>query len=598
MDSATNLQDRNEELERRIFELDDFRERVEASAAEAVAIADELAITARRAEDASREARTSEALIKTILDGVEEAILTVGQDGVIAFANSRSKHFFGMPADSIPGRELCEMLVCPDNEVSSVATIPPTGGEYLVQRDDRELWVGLSVSEIAIGGQTQFTCVLRDVSERRELEARMREMALTDPVTGLLNRHGFQNRLKEALALARRSGERVGLALIDLDDFKEINDSFGHPVGDAQLARVGDVLKRIVRQSDAGARIGGDEFAVIATNIDGRGGVSRLAAAITEEIGWPATLDGSLVKGGASVGIGVFPDDAEDADELIRCADRALYSAKSAGGQTHRFFDDSINRWLRDRQILDNDLRLCLARDEIAVHFQPQVFLETGRIVGLEALARWSHPTKGFVPPIEFISHAETSGLIVPLGESVLRRACSEVRAICGDRVHIPVSVNVSSYQLETESFGDSVFKILDETGFDPGCLELEITERVMLKDDDTIKANLTALSDAGVHVSIDDFGTGYSNLSSLSQLWATKLKIDRSFVDAVVSDKKSNALCRAVVELGHCLKMSVVAEGIETVEQAQALLDIACEWGQGYYYGRPMPARDLRPLL
>jgi diguanylate cyclase (GGDEF)-like protein len=438
--------------------------------------------------------------------------------------------------------------------------------------------------------------ILTDIAERREAEARIRHMAHHDALTDLPNRVFFRDRLAQALARARREGEAVAVLCLDLDRFKEVNDTLGHAAGDQLLEAVADRLRADVREADTIARLGGDEFAVVQTALTQPGGADALSRRIVEALSRPFDLGGNVLASvGASVGVALYPADGEDPDRLLRRADLALYRAKADGRGTHRFFEEQMDAQLRARAALERDLRGALAEERFELNYQPQVDLATGRLAGAEALLRWRHPERGMVPPAEFIPLAEETGLIVPIGEWVLATACREA---CGWPAPLRVAVNLSPVQFRQPGLAELVVRTLRCTGLDPTRLELEITEGVLLRDTDATVGALEALRALGVRIAMDDFGTGYSSLSYLRRFPFDKIKIDRSFVADLGRSGDAAEIVRAVIHLGRGLGMRANAEGVETAEQATLLRVAGCGEGQGYYFGRPVPAHEFAALV
>jgi diguanylate cyclase (GGDEF)-like protein/PAS domain S-box-containing protein len=439
----------------------------------------------------------------------------------------------------------------------------------------------------------------RDITEQRLSEERIRHMAHHDALTQLPNRALMQDRTEHAIARARRAGESVALLFIDLDRFKTINDSLGHPVGDRLLQAVGARLLECTRASDTVARIGGDEFVVLLESLERPEAARYVARKVLESLADPVELDGHKLQVTPSIGICTFPGDGEDVDTLMRNADTAMYHAKQAGRNNYQFFTAAMTEVVQRRLRLESDLRAALERDELTLHFQPQLDLRTGKIVGFEALARWRHAVRGVIPPGEFISVAEEAGLIGELGERVLRRACAQASAWHrAGHERLQVAVNCSARQFQDERFVGVVEGILRETDLPAASLELEITESIVMRRTEDVNARLLALERMGVRISIDDFGTGYSSLSYLKRLSIHQLKIDRSFVRDIGSDPDDAAIVNAIIAIAHTLGLSVVAEGVETAGQLAYLRSAGCDLGQGYLFSEPLPAEAFERLL
>ncbi|WP_426959559.1 sensor domain-containing protein [Muricoccus radiodurans] len=436
--------------------------------------------------------------------------------------------------------------------------------------------------------------VVIDVTERREAEARVAHMAHHDMLTGLPNRGPLRQKLEDSLTRAKR-GEGFATLYLDLDRFKEVNDTLGHSVGDALLREVAARLRAELRETDLLARLGGDEFVIVQASVDQPRDATELADRLVETIGRPFELDGHQVVIGTSVGIAVAPGDGQEADALLKAADMALYRAKSEGRGRRRFFEPEMDVRMQLRRALELDLRRALQAEEFEVFYQPIVNVRSRRISGLEALVRWHHPERGLVPPDRFIPLAEEIGLVVPLGEWVLRRACADAVAWRGAPI---VAVNLSPVQLGSRRLVDVVRDALRVSGLDPARLELEITETAMLDDTESTLAVLHGLKALGVRIAMDDFGSGYSSLSTLQRFPFDKVKIDRSFIRDLGRSPKSNAIVRAVTGLCEGLTMTTTAEGVETEEQLQLLSRKGCEQAQGYLFSRPLPADQVPGLL
>jgi diguanylate cyclase (GGDEF)-like protein len=434
---------------------------------------------------------------------------------------------------------------------------------------------------------------LEDTTERRQVEAKITHMAHHDALTELPNRVLFHDRLRDAFARSRRD-EPCAVLCLDLDHFKDVNDTLGHPVGDALLQAVTQRLRAEVRETDTVARLGGDEFAIVQSSIDQPLDATSLAARLIEAFRAPFEVAGHQVTIGTSVGIAVIPDDSEDADQIMRNADMALYRAKADGRGRYRFFEPGMDAIMQARRTLEIDLRKALVAGELQLFYQPLMNIKTGSIVGFEALARWFHPERGLLQPTDFIPFAEEIGLIVPLGNWALRQACMDAATWPGD---IKVAVNVSVVQFGSGTLVEEVAAALHESGLQPARLELEIVESVMLNDTDATLVILYQLRDLGVGIAMDDFGTGYSSLSYLRRFPFSKVKIDRSFIADLGRDGGSDAIVTAVTELCETLGMLTLAEGVETEEQLHLLRAGLCGEAQGYLFSTPKPAAEVAEL-
>ena len=434
-----------------------------------------------------------------------------------------------------------------------------------------------------------------DVTERQRVEARITHMAHHDGLTDLANRILFRQRLEQALARAREPDTGLAIHCIDLDYFKDVNDTLGHPIGDALLRLVGDRLRATVGKNDTVARLGGDEFAVIQEPAFGTADAGRLAQRLIEVLSAPYDIDGQEVIVAASVGIGIASDEERDPDRLLKNADMALYRAKSDGRRTFRFFEPEMDAHLQARRMLDKDLRAAFNGREFELHYQPTVDLANNDVIGFEALMRWRHPERGMVSPAEFIPIAEETGLIVPLGEWALNTACFEA-AKWPSRIR--VAVNLSPVQFRSGKIVETVKQALALSGLSPGRLELEITESVLFQDNDINLATLHELHRLGVRVAMDDFGTGYSSLSYLRRFPFDKIKIDRSFVKELPHDPDCLTIIRGIVGLAAGLGMSTTAEGVEKPSQLEVLRAYGCHEAQGFLFGRAAPASEIERML
>ncbi len=476
------------------------------------------------------------------------------------------------------------------------------GAEVSVYRRDHSkkwtLWNMRAVRD-AQGEATIYEGMVEDVTDRKVAEERIQFLAYYDALTGLPNRTLLHDRLAKALASARRRHGKVALLFLDLDRFKIINDSLGHTFGDLLLQSVAERLKNFARAQDTVARIGGDEFVVALTCItdphDAAVAAERFMDAMIPEF----QIQGRSFTVTCSVGISIYPDHGSDTETLIKNADAAMYCAKESGRSAFRFFTDEMNAQVVERLTLEHALRLALDRKEFFLVYQPQLEISTGRIVGLEALIRWHHPEWGLIQPDRFIQVAEHSGLIVPIGEWVLRTACSTARNWQEQGLPaIPVAVNVSAVQFRQEQFADVVKRALEDTGLRAEFLELELTESLLLSEADLQLPRLRNLKAMGLKLAIDDFGTGYSSLSYLRQFSVDKLKIDRSFINDVAVNSDSAAIAGAIINMAKGLNLRVIAEGVETEAQMALLRAHHCDEIQGYYFSRPLAADQIPEML
>jgi diguanylate cyclase (GGDEF)-like protein/PAS domain S-box-containing protein len=461
--------------------------------------------------------------------------------------------------------------------------------------DGRTIEVVVFSRQLDYEGTPAVLIAVIDITERKEAEARIAHMAHHDALTDLPNRVLFRQRMADALAQRCRTGSLVGALCIDLDNFKLVNDTLGHPIGDRLLEDVAERIERVIRQRDTAARLGGDEFAVLVPELKSPQELAVLAQRLIEIVSEPYLVEGHLVTVGTTIGIAVAPTDGEDADRLLRNADLALYRAKADGKSTFRFFEPEMDAQAQARRQLEIDLRAALSAEELEVHYQPLVDLVSHDVVGFEALLRWRHATRGYIPPSEFIPLAEETGLITPLGNFVLTRACEDATEWPS---HIKLAVNLSPMQFRVGNVFATVSEALKATGLEPQRLDLEITESVLLDRTDQVIAHLHALRALGVRISMDDFGTGYSSLSYLRAFPFDKIKIDRSFVRDLPGNRHTLAIVRAILGLASGLDMKVVAEGIETQADLTCLAAEGCREGQGFFFSEARPRDEVMKLL
>ncbi|MCJ2054218.1 putative bifunctional diguanylate cyclase/phosphodiesterase [Methylobacterium sp. J-070] len=545
----------------------------------------------------TRLAATPRDLLPPYLDAVRQGLLMIDGSGTVVAANAPAQALLAAMTVTLrpnaPAPPLLRVLRAeagPARRALLLALRRSLGQRqpavFEFRREDHTVQAELR----PVAGD-RWVVTLEDVSTRKAIEARADAMARLDPLTGLPNRLLLRERLAEALARLRRNGEACALLLVDLDRFKPVNDTLGHPVGDALLEKVADRLRSTVRPTDTVARIGGDEFVILQAGIRDAAGTQALARRIVDLIGRTYMVEGHLLTIGASVGVALAPEDGTDADRLLKNADLALYRAKLDGRGTYRFFEPEMDARMQARRKLELDMRQALARREFQLHYQPQLQLESGRLIGCEALIRWKHPERGLVSPLDFIPLAEEIGLIVPIGEWVVRQACRDAMTW---PAAMSVAVNVSPAQFKNDRLVETIISALATSGLPARRLEVEITEGVLLQENERTLQTLHRLRELGVRVSMDDFGTGYSSLSYLRSFPFDKIKIDRSFVKDLAGKPDGEAIIRAIAGLGKSLGMTTVAEGVETAEQMQRIRLEGCTDVQGYLISRPVPAEEL----
>jgi diguanylate cyclase (GGDEF)-like protein/PAS domain S-box-containing protein len=474
-------------------------------------------------------------------------------------------------------------------------------GEIINRRKNGELfpeWLSITSVKNRLGVAEQYIALFSDISDRKQAEAHIHRLAYYDPLTGLANRALFNDRLENAILQSRRSNKPLVVMYLDLDRFKSVNDSLGHPAGDKLLKQVGAKLKPLLRDGDTLSRFGGDEFAILVTDLDDLTDSALLADKILHTFEKPFDLDGREIFCSTSIGVTIFPADAASAHELLKNADVALYNAKSAGRATFQYFQDGKNEDFLALLELETALRHAVDRGELRLYYQPQVDSKTEKIYGVEALVRWQHPTLGLIPPDRFISAAEHIGYIETLGAWCLETACKQI--VEWQKMGVPISrvaVNVSPIQLKNPRFTETTLNIIKSTGVDMRRLELELTESSMTDDPEKTIAAFSELRKNGIRIAIDDFGTGYSSLSYLARYPVDVLKIDKSFVQGIGETNDMSKVVRSIALLAHTLSMEIVAEGVETIPQRDYLREVDCELLQGYYYSRPVPPETLLTL-
>ncbi len=434
---------------------------------------------------------------------------------------------------------------------------------------------------------------------RKQAEENLLYVATHDTLTGLPNRYMFNQRFAHALNNAQRYRKTMALLFLDLDRFKFINDTLGHPFGDRLLQEAAARLRMCLRESDTIARFGGDEFVALIEDFSEPGDVISVAQKILHALRWPFMLQGETCHLSASIGISLYPNDGADFANLLKNADIATYRAKEQGKNNYLFYSGEMNDHLSARIAKETRLQGALERNEFILHYEPKVEINTGRITGMEALIRWQHPDLGLLPPVEFIGHAEDSGLIVPIGAWVLRIACAHNQTL-QSRVATPltVSVNLSARQFEDKHLLREIERALSESSLKPNCLELEITESMVMRDTKSSKKILDGIKSMGIRLAIDDFGTGYSSLASIKRFPFDCIKIDRSFIKDIPQDPDDVAITQAIIAMAHSLRLKVIAEGVETQEQLDFLSEHGCHEFQGYFFRRPQPAEDFSKLL
>ena len=547
------------------------------------------------------------------LNSIGDAVLSTDASGRVVYLNSVAEGLTGWTREQALGHPLEEVfqivdgatrVPCPNPMTlaireNKVVTLTPNC--VLIRRDGVEAAIEDSTAPIhdRRGAVTGAVMVFHDVSVARAMTLKMAYLAHHDGLTDLPNRALLNDRLSEAINLSSRHERKLALLFLDLDRFKHINDSLGHVVGDRLLQSVARRLFTCVRSSDTVSRQGGDEFVVLLWEVRHAQDAAITAEKILQALREPHLIDQHELHITGSIGIVTYPDDGTDAETLMKRADVAMYHAKEMGRDTYQFFQPAMNTRAVERQSLEDKLRHAIERNELLLHYQPKVNLSTGAIIGVEALVRWRHPERGLVPPEQFIAIAEDSSLIVPIGRWVLHEACRQARAwqVAGLALTC-MAINISAVELRAPGFVAGVRAVLADTGLNPRCLELELTETVLIEKSRTVADVLRELKDIGVLLALDDFGTGYSSLSYLKRYPIDTVKIDRSFVSDLATEKGDASIVAAVIGMGKSLNMRVLAEGVETREQLEFLQEQGCPQGQGYYFSRPVVAAAFAGLL
>jgi diguanylate cyclase (GGDEF)-like protein len=542
-------------------------------------------------------------LLHAVLDNMPQGVLMFDAAAGLVFCNRRYVEMYGLsPEVAKPGCRLLDLLAHrlhartfsgdPEQYVSELLSKVAEGNTFanVVTLEDGRAFSVVN-KPLADGG---WLATHEDVTERRRAEQQIAHMARHDALTDLPNRVLLRERLEHELKRVKR-GEIVAMMCLDLDHFKSVNDTLGHPIGDELLKLVADRLRGCTREPDTIARLGGDEFAIIMTQLRQPSDAAVLARRIRASISKPYQVDGHQIVSDISIGISIAPIDGSEPDQLLKNADMALYGAKADGRGTYRFFEAEMDKRMKERRDLEMDLRQALANGEFELHYQPLVNLQTNEISAFEALLRWHHPTKGLISPADFVPIAEETGLIVSIGEWVLRTACKET-ANWPD--HVKVAVNLSPAQLKTKNLVSLVKDALADCGMPAERLQLEITETMLMQNTFATLAMLHDLRKLGVQIAMDDFGTGYSSLSYLRSFPFDKIKIDRSFIQDLTNGAEPRAIVHAVAGLAKCLNMISTAEGVETQQQLDTLQAAGCTEMQGYLFSRAKPADEIMQLF
>jgi diguanylate cyclase (GGDEF)-like protein/PAS domain S-box-containing protein len=547
------------------------------------------------------------------LNSIGDAVISTDLNGRITFLNIVAERLTGWPREEAMDRALEEVLRIVDAvtrevvsnpmrlAISGNKTVGLTPNCILVRRDGIEAAIEDSAAPIhdRHGQVTGAVMVFHDVSSARALSLKMSYLAQHDSLTDLPNRVLLSDRLEQAMSIAQRGSQKLGILYLDIDHFKAVNDSLGHAIGDRLLQSAASRLLDCVRHSDTVSRQGGDEFVILLSRLTHAQDAAVIAEKTLTAFGIPFQVDEHTVHATVSIGVVIFPDDGLDAESLLKNADFAMYQAKESGRNCYHFFKPEMNVKAARRQSVENGLRIALARDAFVLHYQPKFNLHSGAITAVEALIRWRHPMLGLLPPSEFISIAEDSRLIVPLGKWILREGCCQAKAWQdAGLIKVKMAINVSAVELRAKDFVQNVSATLRGSGLDAAYLELELTETFLMQDPGSTVSVLHTLKSMGVGLALDDFGTGYSSLSYMRRFPIDTLKIDGSFLFNVTADDDNARIVEAVINMGRSLRMRVVAEGIETPAQLTFLRAHGCPEGQGFLLGRPVAAKQMTHLL
>ncbi|WP_412679030.1 EAL domain-containing protein [Brevibacillus parabrevis] len=561
-------------------------------------------ITARKHME--EEVRKSEELYRLIAENTSDIISIVNVEGDFLYLSPAHKAVFDHDVPDERFHNLFEWIVEDDRDIMAFAIqhTYSTRKEYTVecriQTSRKEtIWTESKINPIVdeLGNVSKLLFVTRDITDRKQSEELIHHLAYHDALTDLPNRRMYTQHLSREIMQAKRFQSNLAVLFLDLDRFKDVNDSFGHDVGDLLLVEAANRLKACLRPNDVAARLGGDEFTVLLSQLTDREEAAALANRIMEALQRPFILQDHSFNVSCSIGIALYPQDGDNADDLLKRADTALYTVKSRGKNGYDFFDPTMEAKSLERILMENELRKAIEQEQFQIYYQPKIDIATDTLTGMEALVRWVHPELGVIPPNRFIPIAEETGMIIALGEWILRQACRQNKIWHDQGYLLKVSVNLSARQIYQKDLVEMIKQILAETELAAEWLELEITESIFVKMEEAT-AVLQQIRDIGIHISIDDFGTGYSSFSYIKSLPVDTIKIDASFIRDIHHNQESQAIVKAIVTIAQSLNMNVIAEGIELNDQAAALQKNGCDHGQGYLFSRPLATDDFERYL
>ncbi|MBG9943389.1 EAL domain-containing protein [Brevibacillus formosus] len=561
-------------------------------------------ITARKQmED---ELKRSEEKYRIIAENTSDIISIINLDGDFLYLSPSHKRVWEHTVPDEEIHNLFEWIVEDDRDIFAYAIQHAfsTRKEYMVecrintQRND-VIWTESKINPIMDeeGNVTKLLLVTRDVTDRKQSEETIHHLAYHDALTDLPNRRMYVQQLSKEMMQAKRFQSNLAVLFLDLDRFKDVNDSFGHDVGDMLLVEAAKRLQACLKPGDVVARLGGDEFTIMQNQLQDRSEATALAEQIMYQLQRPFELDGHVFNVSCSIGIALYPQDGDNPEDLLKRADTALYTVKSRGKNGYDFFDPTMEAKSLERILMENEMRKAIEQEQFQIYYQPKIDIATSAMTGMEALVRWVHPELGIIPPNRFIPIAEETGMILALGEWILKQACKQNKIWHDQGYTLKVSVNLSARQIYQKDLVEMIKDILQETNLSPNWLELEITESIFVKMEEAT-AVLQQIRDIGIQISIDDFGTGYSSFSYIKSLPVDTIKIDASFIRDIHHNQESQAIVKAIVTIAQSLNMNVIAEGIELHDQVAALKENGCDHGQGYLFSKPLPTHDFDQLL